>query len=81
MIAVSSIGAFGSNEFMEKVCGDANIATAEAAKAADIENFVFVSAAPADQAPPPVLLTGYIKGKAKAEEAIMQQYVLALSTV
>lgn len=31
---VSTIGAFGSNEFMEKICGDANIKAAETAKKA-----------------------------------------------
>ena len=34
--AVSSIGAFGNDEFMERICGDANVAAAEAAEAATI---------------------------------------------
>ncbi len=31
---VSTIGAFGNNEFMEKICGDANIKAAQTAKKA-----------------------------------------------
>jgi hypothetical protein len=34
VLVVTTVGAFGSNEFMEKMCGDANINAARAAQKA-----------------------------------------------
>eukprot|EP00959_Pyramimonas_sp_CCMP1952_P006683 139563-Pyramimonas_sp.AAC.1 len=58
---VSCVGAFGSNEFMEKVCGDATVSMVEAAKAAKVKNFVFISAH--DYQLPSFVLSGYVAGK------------------
>ena len=41
---VSVVGGFGSNQQMERICGDTNIAAAEAAAAAGVKRFVFISA-------------------------------------
>ncbi|KAG5187578.1 hypothetical protein JKP88DRAFT_353692 [Tribonema minus] len=69
---VTCVGAFGTDEFMERVCGDANVAAAEAAAAARVPHFVFVSAAGAARAH--LLLRGYYAGKAKAEAAVARLY-------
>jgi len=73
---VSSIGAFGSNEFMERVCGDANMAVIEASSAAGIDHCVFVSAAPAPKSAgvPSFILKGYLVGKRKAEDTMHRLY-------
>jgi nucleoside-diphosphate-sugar epimerase len=71
---VSTIGAFGSNEFMENICGDATVQAVETAVAANVSRFAFVSSAQVgkfdlsnSQRFP---LHGYYKGKTKAEDAI-----------
>ncbi|CAM9466405.1 unnamed protein product [Pylaiella littoralis] len=69
---VSCVGAFGSNEQMEKICGDATVAATEAAEKAGVENFVFISAAGAQHEH--ALLAGYWKGKQKAEKAILERF-------
>ncbi|CAI5713762.1 unnamed protein product [Peronospora destructor] len=38
---ISAVGAFGSKEFMEKMCGDATIQAVQAAQKAGVERFVF----------------------------------------
>lgn len=40
---VSTLGAFGSNEFMYKVCGQSNMGLIEAAKSAGVPRFAFIS--------------------------------------
>ena len=57
---VSCVGAFGSNEYMEKVCGDATVEMVHAAKAAKVPNFVFISAHDYQL---PFVLSGYVLGK------------------
>eukprot|EP00242_Pyramimonas_sp_CCMP2087_P007414 CAMPEP_0198211648 /NCGR_PEP_ID=MMETSP1445-20131203/24967_1 /TAXON_ID=36898 /ORGANISM="Pyramimonas sp., Strain CCMP2087" /LENGTH=279 /DNA_ID=CAMNT_0043885953 /DNA_START=71 /DNA_END=910 /DNA_ORIENTATION=+ len=69
---VSCVGAFGNNQFMEKVCGDATVAMVEAAKAANVKNFVFISAH--DYQLPSFVLSGYVAGKKKAEVAVAQHF-------
>mmetsp|Transcript_21492 Transcript_21492/g.31200 ORF Transcript_21492/g.31200 Transcript_21492/m.31200 type:complete len:286 (-) Transcript_21492:164-1021(-) len=69
---VSCIGAFGSNEYMEKINGDSNAAIASACKNTGVNNFVYVSAA--DNSMPEFFLKGYFKGKAKAEKAACDMF-------
>jgi hypothetical protein len=57
---VSCVGAFGSDAFMERVCGDATVGMAKAAKAAKVRNFAFVSA---HDYKLPLVLKGYYAGK------------------
>ena len=64
---ISSVGTFGSNATMEKVCGDANIAAVEAAAAAGVDRFVFVSNSAVGTDLPDFLLHGYFNGKLRAE--------------
>jgi hypothetical protein len=54
------VGAFGSNAYMEKICGDATVDMVHAAKAAKVANFVFVSAHDYQL---PGVLQGYVRGK------------------
>lgn len=70
--AVSCIGAFGSNEFMEKINGDANcIAVSESLKA-NIPRFVFLSTV--ENTLPNFVLSGYFNGKRRAEQALLDAY-------
>eukprot|EP00899_Mesostigma_viride_P014120 jgi/Mesvir1/22709/Mv14123-RA.1 len=69
---VSCIGAFGSDAFMERMCGDANIVAAQAAKEAGIQRFVFISAQ--DMGLPSFFLRGYFAGKRKAEAAVQELF-------
>lgn len=64
---VSCVGAFGSNEFMERICGDATVGIAKAAKAAKVKNFAFIGA---HDYKLPLVLKGYYAGKKKAEAAV-----------
>ena len=61
---VSCVGAFGSNEFMRRINGDANAAIAEAAAAAGVKRFVYVSAE--TFRPVALVAPGYFEGKADA---------------
>ncbi|CAG9459974.1 unnamed protein product [Pedinophyceae sp. YPF-701] len=76
MGAVSCVGAFGSNEFMLRVCGDANVAAIEACKAAGVPRFALVSVHDVHRegAFKPVPLRGYFEGKAKSEDALARCY-------
>ena len=70
---VSCIGAFGSNEFMEKINGDANLLLAsEALKVTDIKRFVYLSTV--ENNLPDFVLKGYFNGKKRAEQAILDAY-------
>ncbi|CAM9162794.1 unnamed protein product [Ascophyllum nodosum] len=69
---VSCVGAFGSDIFMEKICGDATVTATEAAEKAGVERFAFISAAGCQH--DHVLLKGYWKGKQKAEAAILERF-------
>eukprot|EP00898_Chlorokybus_atmophyticus_P003661 jgi/Chlat1/4296/Chrsp29S04556 len=69
---VSCLGAFGSNDFMERINGDANVSAVETAASAGVPRFVYVSAHNF-QIPGP-LLRGYFEGKRKAEAAILTFY-------
>jgi nucleoside-diphosphate-sugar epimerase len=71
---ISSVGTFGSNATMEKVCGDANIAAVEAAAAAGVDRFVFVSNSAVGTDLPDFLLHGYFNGKLRAEQAVAAHF-------
>lgn len=43
MAIISCIGAFGTNENMYKICGEANIKVMKVGAKAEIERFVFIS--------------------------------------
>eukprot|EP00884_Botryococcus_braunii_P004272 jgi/Botrbrau1/13846/Bobra.0056s0083.1 len=69
---VSTLGAFGSNDFMYKICGESNVKVFEEAAAAGVPRAVFVSVH--DYGLPEVVLSGYFKGKRRAEEALFQLF-------
>lgn len=69
---ISCIGAFGSNDFMRKINGDANREAARAAAEEGVKRFVYVSAH--DVGLPPFVLRGYFEGKKAAEEAVRQHF-------
>lgn len=62
---VSTLGGFGSNDAMYRVCGESNIALMEAAAAEGVPRFAFVSVH--DFRLPDFVLSGYFKGKRAAE--------------
>lgn len=68
---VSTLGAFGSNKFMYKVCGLYNIKVLHAAKEAGVERFSFISvhdfAFPGGWQAENFLLRGYFQGKRDTE--------------
>ncbi len=61
------MGAFGTDEYMERVCGDATVAVAEKAATMGASSFVFISAHDYQL---PFVLKGYYRGKQKAERAV-----------
>jgi len=71
---VSCVGAFGSNAHMKAVNGDANVAAVEAAAAAGVQRFAYISAHdyrfPADL----VVLKGYFEGKRATEAALAKHF-------
>eukprot|EP00644_Phytophthora_capsici_P018518 jgi/Phyca11/130737/e_gw1.97.116.1 len=72
---ISTVGAFGSNELMEKLCGDATIAAARAAQKAGAERFVFVSNSRVGSYFPSWLpMHGYYHGKERAEAAVQARF-------
>ena len=77
---VSCIGAFGSNEFMHKICGDANIEAIRTAKERGVSKFGFVSSAQVYEGsvglklPPWAPMYGYYQGKYRAEKELQLQY-------
>ncbi|KXZ43484.1 hypothetical protein GPECTOR_89g504 [Gonium pectorale] len=71
---VSCIGAFGTQAEMLKLNGAANVSLIEAAKAAGVKRFVYVSAHIPNIPGIDVLLGGYIRGKQAAEEALRAHF-------
>ena len=77
---VSCIGAFGSNEFMERICGDATIAAVHTAKDKGVKKFGFVSSAQVYEGsvglnlPKSVPMHGYFRGKYRAEKELLDAY-------
>uniref|UniRef100_A0AAV1TFZ9 NAD(P)-binding domain-containing protein n=1 Tax=Peronospora matthiolae TaxID=2874970 RepID=A0AAV1TFZ9_9STRA len=72
---ISTVGAFGSQEFMEKMCGDATIQVARAAQKSGVERFVFVSNSRVGSCYPSWLpLYGYYHGKERAEAVVQASF-------
>uniref|UniRef100_K3WUB7 NAD(P)-binding domain-containing protein n=1 Tax=Globisporangium ultimum (strain ATCC 200006 / CBS 805.95 / DAOM BR144) TaxID=431595 RepID=K3WUB7_GLOUD len=72
---ISTVGAFGSNEFMQKMCGDTTIAAARAAQKAGAERFVFISnSRVGSYVPTWAPLYGYYNGKERAEAAVLARF-------
>lgn len=69
---VSTLGAFGSNDHMRRICGDANIAIFEAAAAAGVPRAAFISVH--DYGLPDAVLSGYFEGKKSAERALARLF-------
>lgn len=69
---ISTLGAFGSNEFMEKVNGDANILVCSKALELKVPRIVYVSTV--ENNLPQFILKGYFNGKKRAEQAIQDAY-------
>eukprot|EP00271_Cylindrocystis_brebissonii_P000666 TRINITY_DN10830_c0_g1_i2.p1 TRINITY_DN10830_c0_g1~~TRINITY_DN10830_c0_g1_i2.p1 ORF type:complete len:365 (+),score=54.85 TRINITY_DN10830_c0_g1_i2:90-1184(+) len=70
---ISCIGGFGSNEAMERICGDATIAAVEAASKVGVPRFLFISVHDYNL-PEFALSIGYFKGKRRAEEAVLAAF-------
>lgn len=75
---ISTIGAFGSNEHMYRVCGQANITLMEAAAHLDIPRFAFISVHdfqfPGGWHAKDFLLKGYFQGKRDAEATLYKLF-------
>jgi len=69
---VSCVGAFGSNEFMIKVNGEANATCAQVASEQGVARFVYVSTVDNDL--PDFVLKGYFQGKRQAEAAVLRLF-------
>lgn len=69
---VSTVGGFGSNDAMYKICGETNIRAAETAAALGVERFAFVSVHEYNL--PGTSEVGYFKGKKDAEETIQKYF-------
>eukprot|EP00891_Asterochloris_glomerata_P009911 jgi/Astpho2/9911/Aster-06622 len=69
---VSCLGAFGSNDFMLKINGEANVTVIREASAAGVPRCAFISAH--DYGWPDFVLSGYFKGKRNAELAMAETY-------
>lgn len=77
---VSCIGAFGSNEFMQRICGDSTIEAIRTAKDKGVSKFGFVSSAQVYEGsvglklPPSAPMFGYFQGKYRAEKELLESY-------
>lgn len=78
---ISCVGAFGSNEFMQRICGDATIEAIHTAKENNIPKFGFVSSAQVyddsfalTKLPKSAPMWGYFQGKYRAENELKQLY-------
>lgn len=71
-VVISTLGAFGSNEFMNKICGDANIHAMKIAEKSGVDHFVFISSSRVDNIDlsPSNPLYGYFHGKWRAEQEL-----------
>ncbi|KAL7431418.1 hypothetical protein ACHAXM_002656 [Skeletonema potamos] len=77
---VSCIGAFGSNDFMKRLCGDATIEAVKTAEQKGVQKFGFVSSAQVYEGsiglkiPPSIPMYGYFQGKYNAEQVLLESY-------
>ena len=80
-IVVSVIGAFGSNEYMQRVCGDATIGAVNVAReGGKVSTFGFVSSAQvydgsaALRLPLNAPMYGYFQGKRRVEDELLKSF-------
>lgn len=77
---VSAIGAFGSNDFMKKICGDATIEAIQTSQQKGVQKFGFVSSAQVYEGsaglkiPSSMPMHGYFQGKYNAEQKLLESY-------
>nr|QKY15174.1 NAD dependent epimerase/dehydratase (TERH) [Polytomella parva] len=71
---ISCVGGFGSNEQMWKTNGTSNVTAIEAASAAGVPRFVYVSAFIPFVPGLSFALEGYVKGKQQAERALRRVF-------
>ncbi|CAA2974320.1 Hypothetical predicted protein [Olea europaea subsp. europaea] len=69
---ISCVGGFGSNSYMYKINGTANIDAIRAASEEGVKRFVYISAA--DYGVVNYLLRGYYEGKRAAETELLTRY-------
>ena len=69
---ISCVGAFGSQQFMRRANGDANVLIAESARAAGVGRMAYISVQPFR--PVEALLRGYFEGKREAEAAVSAHF-------
>ncbi|CAL8467766.1 g7304 [Coccomyxa elongata] len=69
---ISCLGAFGSNDFMQKICGDSNITVFNEAAQAGVPRAAFISVH--DYGFPSAVLPGYFQGKKRAEETLALRF-------
>jgi len=69
---VSCLGAFGSNDFMEKINGDLNIRAVSESLKSGVKRFVYISTV--ENTLPSFVLHGYFNGKRRAEEAVLDSF-------
>eukprot|EP01025_Chloroclados_australasicus_P056800 TRINITY_DN7065_c1_g2_i1.p1 TRINITY_DN7065_c1_g2~~TRINITY_DN7065_c1_g2_i1.p1 ORF type:complete len:332 (-),score=46.12 TRINITY_DN7065_c1_g2_i1:285-1145(-) len=70
--AISSVGAFGTNEYMLKVNGQSNINAIKAAKDVGVPRFVYIAVH--EYGLPSFVLNGYFQGKKDAENFLKETY-------
>nr|CCA15153.1 conserved hypothetical protein [Albugo laibachii Nc14] len=72
---ISTVGTFGNQDHMEKLCGDATISAVTEAKKAGIQRFVFISNSKVGSFIPSWSpLYGYYHGKERAEASIRENF-------
>jgi len=75
---ISTLGAFGSNEFMYKVCGQSNMILMEAAAESLVPRFAFISVHdfcfPGGWHAQDFILKGYFQGKRDAEARLFKLF-------
>ncbi|MCL7024452.1 hypothetical protein MKW94_016670 [Papaver nudicaule] len=72
---ISCVGAFGSNSYMYKISGTANINAIRAASELGVKRFVYISAA--DLGVANYLMQGYYEGKRAAETELLARFPYA----
>ena len=70
---ITAVGAFGSNEFMEKVNGDLNIGLVDAAAKMKSVKFMGMVGAATTSLPSFILASGYFNGKKRSSETLLNR--------
>ena len=77
---VSCVGAFGNNNYMKKICGDATVEAIKTAKTKGVQKFGFVSSAQVYEGsaglklPQSMPMHGYFQGKYNAEQELLRSF-------